>query len=85
LKEKGPAAPVTSAMRSDIPKIHYRKSLEESLRLMQEANAPAVAATDNTGRLVGLLTHETIGEMLMLQNALPKGVRLGPWTRATGA
>ncbi|KWV40802.1 MULTISPECIES: site-2 protease family protein [Rhizobium] len=77
LKEKGPAAPVTSAMRSDIPKIHYRKSLEESLRLMQEANAPAVAATDNTGRLVGLLTHETIGEMLMVRSAVPDAFRFG--------
>jgi predicted transcriptional regulator len=64
-------------MRSDIPKIHYRKSLEESLRLMQEANSPAVAATDNTGRLVGLLTHETIGEMLMVRSAVPDAFRFG--------
>lgn len=77
LKEKGPDAPVASAMRTDIPQIHYRKCLEESLRLMQHANAPAVAVTDNTGRLAGLLTHETIGEMLMVRSAVPEAFRFG--------
>ncbi len=77
LKEKGPAAPVTDAMRTDIPRIHYRKCLEESLRLMQQANVPAVAVTDKAGRLVGLLTHETIGEMLMVRSAVPDAFRFG--------
>lgn len=77
LKENGPTAPVRSAMRTDIPQIHYRKCLEESLRLMQHANAPAVAVTDNAGRLAGLLTHETIGEMLMVRSALPDAFRFG--------
>lgn len=77
LKEKGPAAPVTAAMRTDIPRIHYRKCLEESLRLMQQANVPAVAVTDKAGRLVGLLTHETIGEMLMVRSAVPDAFRFG--------
>lgn len=77
LKEKGPAASVESAMRTDIPQIHYRKCLEESLRLMQRANAPAVAVTDKAGRLVGLLTHETIGEMLMVRSAVPDAFRFG--------
>ena len=77
LKEKGPAAPVVGAMRTDIPRIHYRKSLEESLRLMQQANVPAVAVEDNAGRLVGLLTYETIGEMLMVRSAVPDAFRFG--------
>ncbi|RWF22927.1 MAG: CBS domain-containing protein [Mesorhizobium sp.] len=77
LKEKGPAEPVASAMRSDIPKIHYRKSLEESLRLMQQADVPAVAVVDNSDRLVGLMTHETIGEMLMVRSAVSDAFRFG--------
>jgi hypothetical protein len=32
-----------------------------------------------------LVTSETVGEMLMLHEALPAGARLGPWTRPTGA
>jgi hypothetical protein len=31
--------------------------------------------------LVGLVTSETIGEMMLLHQALPKGVSLGPWSR----
>ncbi|TIS76065.1 MAG: site-2 protease family protein [Mesorhizobium sp.] len=77
LKEKGPAEPVASAMRSDIPKIHHRKSLEESLRLMQQADVPAVAVVDNSDRLVGLMTHETIGEMLMVRSAVSDAFRFG--------
>lgn len=69
LKEAGPEAPVVSAMRTDIPKIHYRKSLEESLRLMQKASVPAIAVVDSADRLVGLMTHETIGEMMMVRAA----------------
>ncbi|RUT95752.1 CBS domain-containing protein, partial [Mesorhizobium sp. USDA-HM6] len=69
LKEKGPGAPAASAMRVDIPKIHHRKRLEECLRLMQQANVPAVAAVDDIDRLVGLMTHETVGEMLMVRAA----------------
>ncbi|WP_173931943.1 site-2 protease family protein [Chelativorans sp. Marseille-P2723] len=77
LKETGPDAPVVSAMRTDIPRVHRRQSLTESFRLMQESGAPAVAVMDSEGRLVGLLTHETIGEMMMVRSAMPEGFRLG--------
>lgn len=77
LKEKGTGAPVVEAMRTDIPKIHYRKRLEESLKLMQEANVPALAVVDGTDRLVGLVTRETIGEMMMVRAATPQGFRFG--------
>ncbi|HXV31713.1 MAG TPA: site-2 protease family protein, partial [Sinorhizobium sp.] len=55
LKEKGAATPVVYAMRQDVPTVHFRKRLEESLRLMQEANSPAVAVVDSLNRLVGLM------------------------------
>jgi Zn-dependent protease/CBS domain-containing protein len=77
LKDKGPDTPVASAMRVDIPKIHYRKSLEESLRLMQQGNVPAIAVVDGADRLIGLMTHETIGEMMMVRAAVSGGFRFG--------
>ncbi|WP_309083288.1 site-2 protease family protein [Chelativorans sp.] len=77
LKETGPDAPVVRAMRTDIPSVHRRQNLTEGFRLMQEKSAPAVAVVDSTGRLVGLLTHETIGEMMMVRAAMPEGFRFG--------
>jgi hypothetical protein len=45
----------------------------------------AVAVVDASGKLVGLVDSETIAEMMMLRDALPAGVRLGPWSRKAGA
>jgi hypothetical protein len=40
---------------------------------------------DGNDRLIGLITSETIGELMMVQDALPKGARFGPWSRPVGA
>ena len=81
LKERGPEGRVADAMSSPVSTVGHRRCLEDAVRLLQEKSAPAVAVVDAGGRLVGLVTSETIGELLMLQQALPKGARLGPWTR----
>ena len=85
LKQLGPDARVADAMTTTVPTIGHRRCLEEAFRMLQEKSAPAVAVVDGSGRLIGLVTSETVGEMLMLHEALPAGVRLGPWTRPTGA
>jgi Zn-dependent protease/CBS domain-containing protein len=85
LKERGPDARVGDAMTTTVPTIAQRRCLDEAFRMLQEKSAPAVAVVDATGRLVGLVTSETVGEMLMLHEALPAGARFGPWTRPTGA
>lgn len=77
LKEDGPEARVGNVMRREIPTIHYRKCLEEAFRLMQDNSVPAVAVTDSAGHLVGLVTHETIGEMMMVRSAVPEGFSFG--------
>jgi stage IV sporulation protein FB len=85
LKELGPDARVADAMSTTVPTIGQRRCLDEAFRMLQEKSAPAVAVVDGTGRLVGLVTSETVGKMMMLHETLPKGARLGPWTRPTGA
>jgi CBS domain-containing protein len=66
-------------MTTDIPTIGYRRPLEEAFKLLQEKSAPAVAIIEPGGRLVGLVTSETVGEMMMVHEALPKGASFGPW------
>ena len=81
LKERGPNAKVVDTMTSPIPTVGHRRCLDDAFRLLQEKSVPAVAVVDHSGRLVGLVTSETIGEMMLLQQALPKGVSFGPWSR----
>jgi len=85
LKELGPDAKVGQAMVTEIPTIESRRRLDEAFRLLQEKSAPAVGVVDAAGRLTGLVTSETIGRMLLVKDALPKGGRLGPWSRPAGA
>jgi len=73
---------VGDIMVSDIPTVSHRRCLEEAFRLLQEDANPAVGVVDATGRLTGLITSETVGEMLMVREALPKGFRFGPWSRS---
>lgn len=85
LKTLGPDARVADAMSVEIPTIGRRQTLEQAFKLLQEKSAAAVGVVDSDGRLVGLITSETIAEMMMLQDALPKGTRRGPWGRPTRA
>jgi Zn-dependent protease/CBS domain-containing protein len=81
VKELGPDARVSEAMSTAVPTIGHRRCLDEAFRILQERSAPAVAVVDTAGRLVGLVTPETVGEMMMLHEAMPKGVQWGPWSR----
>ena len=81
IKQRGPDARVADAMVAAMPTIGHRTTLEQAFKLLQQKQAPAVGVIDASGKLVGLVTGETIAEMMMLQNSLPKGVHIGPWTR----
>ena len=85
IKTLGPDARVADAMGAEMPTIGHRHSLEEAFKLLQEKQAIAVGITDAAGALIGLVTSETIAEMMMLQDALPRGASLGPWSRPAGA
>jgi Zn-dependent protease/CBS domain-containing protein len=85
LKQLGPDARIADAMTKDIPTVGHRACLEEAIRLLQEKRAPAVGVVDAGGKLAGLITTETIGEMLMVREALPAGRSAGPWSRPAGA
>jgi Zn-dependent protease/CBS domain-containing protein len=81
LKQLGPDARVAEAMVAQVPTIGYRQTLDEAFRILQAKSAPAVGVVDAAGRLVGLVTPETLGEMLLVGGAMPQGFRLRPWGR----
>jgi Zn-dependent protease/CBS domain-containing protein len=85
IKTLGPDARVGDAMGVEMPTISHRATLEQAFKLLQQNSAPAVGVINAAGKLVGLITGETIAEMMMLQDALPKGTRIGPWGRPAGA
>ncbi|HJS84849.1 MAG TPA: site-2 protease family protein [Acetobacteraceae bacterium] len=78
LREHGPDVPVIEVMESDVPVIGRRQSLDQALRLLQERRLPAVGVADNDNRLVGLVTAENVGEMMMVQAAQSRYARRGP-------
>jgi Zn-dependent protease/CBS domain-containing protein len=85
LKQRGPEARVAEAMSADVPVIDHRRCLEDAFGVLQAKSAPAVGVLDGNGRLVGLITSETLGEMLLVGGAMPKGFRIGPWGRSRPA
>jgi Zn-dependent protease/CBS domain-containing protein len=85
IKTRGPDVRVADAMVAGMPTVSHRATLEQAFKLLQQKSAQAVGVTDAGGKLVGFVTSETIAEMMMLQEALPAGVRFGPWSRPAGA
>jgi Zn-dependent protease/CBS domain-containing protein len=81
LQQGGPHLPVAAVMRRDIPKVRETASFEEAFRLMQDCRCPALPVVDRWGRLVGMVTPETVGELMMIRSILPKGATLA-WRRA---
>ena len=81
LKEEGPDTPVVEVMEADIPEVRDRGNLEDATRLLQEKNRAAVGVVDREGRLKGLVTRETIGELMMVEAARGDGRRGTAGTR----
>jgi Zn-dependent protease/CBS domain-containing protein len=78
LQERGPDTPVLEMMATDIPTVFAHAKLDTALRLLTQKGAAVVGVTDATGHLVGLLTVENLGEMMMLRAARP-GAPLRSW------
>ncbi|MFT0861387.1 site-2 protease family protein [Ancylobacter sp. G4_0304] len=80
LQAGGPGASVLEAMQGDVPTLPLRAPLDAALKKLSETRAPVLGALDGEGRLVGLLSPENVGEMMMLRAAQPDA-RFGPWAK----
>ena len=78
LKERGPETPVLDIMQADVPTVPARAKLDTALRSLMQKGRPVVGVTDAQDRLIGLLTVENLGEMMMMHSAWP-AVSAGPW------
>lgn len=79
LQAQGPGASVLEAM-VEVPTVGTRTPLDRALALITQRGAPVVGVVDAGGRLVGLLSPENVGEMMMLRAAQPDA-RFGPWAK----
>jgi len=80
LQKRGPDTPVIEVMDSEVPTLPARSNLETALKCLTEQGKPVIGATDSEGRLVGLLTIENLGEMMMVRSARASQ-GFGPWGR----
>ena len=71
-------------MTAPLPAVSHGSCLEQAIRVLQEKFAPAVGIVDAAGILARLVTSETTGELIMVNSAMPKGTRFGPWSRPAG-
>ena len=78
LKERGPETPVLEVMQADVPTVSVRAKLDTALRSLMQKGRPVVGVTDPQHRLIGLLTVENLGEMMMVQSARPEAT-VGRW------
>jgi stage IV sporulation protein FB len=79
LRENGPDTPVLDAMQREVATVSQRAPLDGALATMQQAAGP-VGVVDSEGRLVGLLTQENLGEMMMVEAARGgRPARTNPW------
>ncbi len=80
-REAGGDSPVLDAMQREVPTVHHRAPLDRALETMQAASGP-VGVLDGGGRLVGLLTQENLGELLLVEAARDRRAPpANPWTR----
>jgi stage IV sporulation protein FB len=72
LRQHGGDVPVRDVMHKDLLSVQPDDPLDEAFMKMQQCACPALPVIDDLGRLVGLLTPENVGEMVILRSVRPK-------------
>jgi Zn-dependent protease/CBS domain-containing protein len=71
LRQGGPATPVLDVMARDLPAATPSEPFDTALARLNQSKAPALFILDADGRLVGLLTPENVGEMMLVRSVRP--------------
>lgn len=59
--------PVARAMTADVPTVPLNTRLEVAIDAMNRSGAPCLAVTDPAGHLLGYITPENLGELMMIR------------------
>lgn len=73
LKRTGSQTPVVDVMHRDTPFVRDYAPFEEAFSLMNTCHCPAIPVLDRRDRLVGLITPENIGELMLVQSLRKPG------------
>jgi Zn-dependent protease/predicted transcriptional regulator len=83
-KRDGPTVPVVDVMLRNLPVVEPDDPFDKAFRLMQESNSPALPVVDPLGHLLGLITPENVGKMMLVKSLRPGGRQPG-WRLARAA
>lgn len=72
IQEQPDGGVIADYVRTNIPTVQAQNELEQALRVMEQGTFPAIAVTDQHGHLVGMITLENLGQMLLLGRAKPE-------------
>jgi Zn-dependent protease/CBS domain-containing protein len=72
LRRRDASAPVSEVMRKNLPAVRPDDHLDEAFLKMQNSGSPALSVVDDAGRLVGLITAENVGHMVMIRSLRPQ-------------
>lgn len=74
LRERSREASVVEVMRSPLTTVRSSQALDKALAELSASGSPAISVVDADGVLVGMLTRENIGEMMMIKAVQPDWV-----------
>ncbi len=66
MSAEGPKPDVSQVMISDFPTVTLTAPLQSALDHLGRTKSPAVAVTDSGGRMIGYITRENIGELMVV-------------------
>ncbi len=82
LAQHGMSHPVRDALEPAGETLDSRAGLADAMQILRASPLPGLPVMDAAGRLIGLLTTENLGEMMMVRAALARG---GNYSKQAGS
>ncbi len=80
LKATGGNAGINQLIHRNLPTVTPHSRFDRAFQLMHQAKCSALPVVDLEGKLVGLITTENVGEMMMINSALGRD-GVPPWRK----